>query len=105
MEKGYTLKSIRAKKGAYDTIDNVTKFALSDDDYEEVEEWVPYSDFEILSGQIAQLKKKLTETDYIVIKIMEGVATPEDYPGILDQREQWRMEINNLEAALALIEE
>lgn len=42
MVEGYWLKGVRAKKGAYETIDNVTKFALDDSDYEEYEEWVEY---------------------------------------------------------------
>ena len=47
MEKGYWKHGIRAKEGAYDTIDNVTKFALDDSDYEEYEEWVACTEEEI----------------------------------------------------------
>lgn len=47
MEKGYWSKGRRAKPGAYETIDNVTKFALADDDYEDYEEWVEYTPDEI----------------------------------------------------------
>lgn len=42
MPDGYWLKGLRAKEGARETIDNVTKFALDDSDYEEHEEWVEY---------------------------------------------------------------
>ena len=38
MEKGYAIKHKRAKEGAYEAIDNVTKFALDDSDYEEIED-------------------------------------------------------------------
>lgn len=47
METGYWKRGTRAKEGAYETIDNVTKFALSDDDYEEYEEWVKYTEEEL----------------------------------------------------------
>ena len=60
MEKGYWLRGIRAKEGAYDTIDNVTKFALSDDDYEEYEEFVEYTEEEIaelIAKEEAVIKK------------------------------------------------
>ena len=49
------------------------------------------------SARIAELKQMLADTDYIVIKIAEGVATWEEYPGIKEQRQAWREEINKLE--------
>lgn len=50
------------------------------------------------STRIAELKQMLADTDYIVIKIAEGVATWDEYPGIKEQRQTWRDEINKLEA-------
>lgn len=47
--------------------------------------------------QIAELKQKLTDTDYISCKIADGVATREEYADILAQRQSWRDEINKLE--------
>lgn len=47
IKTGYWKHGVRAKEGAYATIDNVTKFALSDDDYEEYEEWVEYTEEEL----------------------------------------------------------
>lgn len=47
IKTGYYRKGIRAKEGAYETIDNVIKFALSNDDYEEYEEWVEYTEEEL----------------------------------------------------------
>lgn len=47
METGHWKRGTRAKEGAYETIDNVTKFALSDDDYEYYEEWVEYTEEEL----------------------------------------------------------
>lgn len=58
--------------------------------------------------QILTLKANLDKTDYIVTKIAEaqvtGRALPEEdairYADILIQREQWRAQINELEAQL-----
>lgn len=54
MEKGYTIKSKRAKEGAYETIDNVTKFALDASDWEEYEEWVEYTAEELAAMEEAE---------------------------------------------------
>lgn len=51
METGYWKRGTRAKEGAYETIDNVTKFALDDSDYEEREEWVDYTPEELAERQ------------------------------------------------------
>lgn len=47
--------------------------------------------------QITDLKEKLTETDYAVIKIAEGAATKEEYAKIIASRAAWRAEINALQ--------
>ena len=47
--------------------------------------------------EIAQLKHKLAETDYCIIKIAEGVATVEEYAEVIAQRATWRARINELE--------
>lgn len=54
------------------------------------------SEEEIKQNQIFELKSKLQETDYVVIKIAEGVATPEEYAEVLANRKAWREEINEL---------
>lgn len=50
------------------------------------------------SARIAELKRKLEDTDYAVIKIAEGAATQEEYAEVIEQREEWRKEINKLES-------
>lgn len=50
--------------------------------------------------QVKELKQKLFDTDYVVIKIAEGAATTDEYSSILDQRKEWRREINYLEAVI-----
>lgn len=47
--------------------------------------------------QISTLKQKLANTDYVVIKIAEGVATPGEYADVIAQRQAWRAEISRLE--------
>lgn len=96
MEMKHKIKGKRAKEGAYETIDNVTKFALADDDYEEFEEWIEYTREEWAEGRIAELKSLLSKTDYVAAKIAEGVATREEYESVLSQRQRWRDEINEL---------
>lgn len=53
---------------------------------------------EIKQARIAELKQKLAETDYIVIKIAEDEATTEEYAGVLAKRKAWRAEINELQS-------
>lgn len=57
----------------------------------------PYVPAPSVSEQIAELKRKLSETDYAVIKIAEGAATAADYADLIAQRKTWRAEINKLE--------
>ena len=47
--------------------------------------------------EIAELKYKLTATDYIAAKIAEGAATREEYAEKLAERAAWRARINELE--------
>ena len=54
--------------------------------------------------EIAQLKAKLNETDYVVAKIAEGVSTKEDYAEVLEDRQEWRARINELEAEIQILE-
>lgn len=49
-------------------------------------------------NRIAELKQKLAETDYIVLKIAEGSATKKEYAEKIAQRQAWRTEINDLES-------
>lgn len=62
-------------------------------------------DPEIILAKIRTLKYFLSQTDYIVLKIAEGVATREEYSEILLNRQTWRTTINELEATLDKEEE
>lgn len=71
------------------------------DFYEVVETIVPEpSEDEIKAARIAELKRMLSETDYIVLKIAEGSATKKEYSEKIAQRQAWRTEINDLESEL-----
>lgn len=52
---------------------------------------------EIKQHRIAELKQFLANTDYVVIKIAEGVATKEEYADVIAQRQAWREEIREFE--------
>jgi hypothetical protein len=75
MEKGYWLRGIRAKEGAYDTIDNVTKFALSDDDYEEYEEFIEYTEEELMRREKDNAQR--TERDEFLSEAPNRMSTVE----------------------------
>ena len=96
LKKGKLYKKVIVKADAI-PIDNITKFAYEVDDYEEVFVFVLPGET-ILSDRIAELKKKLSDTDYVVIKIAEGAATAKEYAEVIANRQKWREEINALEA-------
>ena len=66
---------------------------------EEIAEMSTHNDFEIRAN-IDILKQNLVDTDYVIIKIAEGVATKEDYADVISQRQVWRARINELQAQL-----
>lgn len=70
------------------------------DEYEEIYRFVLYTEKEFTALKIEQLKQRLSDTDYIAIKIVEGAATQSDYADIIKQRVTWREEINALEMLL-----
>ena len=63
---------------------------------------------EPVGNQIAALKTKLAETDYVVTKVSEAMVVgealsdeeAERYSEIITQRREWRAQINDLEASL-----
>ena len=50
--------------------------------------------------EIAELKKKLADTDYMAIKYAEGALTEKEYAEMKAQRQAWRDRINELEALI-----
>lgn len=80
-----------------DPIDDVTKFAWADEDYETIQRYVALPEQQRVAERVAQLKGLLRDTDYTVIKIAEGAAALEEYAEVIAQRQAWRDEINKLE--------
>lgn len=62
------------------------------------EEKTPELEHIAAAQEIAELKAKLTATDYIAAKIAEGAATREEYAEELAERAAWRARINELES-------
>ncbi len=93
---GYIQKETIIRPGAT-PIDDITKFAWDDDDYETIRRYIVVPEEVRTSERVAELKRKLTETDYAVIKIAEGAAGPGEYADVIAQRQAWRAEINELE--------
>lgn len=92
------LRVIDIIRPAAEPVDNVTKFAYADEDYETVRIYERIPDEILTERRIDDLKRKLTDTDYVVIKIAEGAATAEEYAETIASRKAWREEINALEA-------
>lgn len=67
------------------------------DEYEDIQVYIPYTEKELASRKIAELKAKLEATDYQAIKYAEGAITAEEYAEMKAQRQAWRDRINVLE--------
>lgn len=55
------------------------------------------SQLEELYNQYNFVYSQLQSTDYVACKIAEGASTKEEYQDILDQRVEWRKQINELQ--------
>ena len=97
LTKGFLRQEVIIRSGAA-PIDNITKFAWADEDYETIQRYVEVPEEQRTADRIAWLKWQLSATDYAVIKIAEGVATQEEYADVIAQRQAWRAEINDLES-------
>ena len=70
------------------------------DEYEDILRFVEFDSKELVTIKIEELKKKLSDTDYNIIKIMEGAATLDEMADVIANRALWRKEINELEKEL-----
>ena len=95
--KLYPIKAIREDAKP---IDNVTKFAYASEDYEKAMIYIPNKE-KTPKQRISELKKRLTATDYKVIKCSEcqllGLEMPYDVAELHAERQAIRDEINRLE--------
>lgn len=68
------------------------------------------SESEIIAQQVAELKAKLADTDYVVIKIAEATGEDADtlrekYAQVIADRKEWRKQINELENGSGQVEQ
>jgi len=63
----------------------------------EIVEKTPETAEQIAERRISELKKYLTDTDYVVIKMAEGCVVGDEYAPVLEKRRAARAEINQLE--------
>ena len=82
LQDGYTIEEIEPKDGVRQ--------------FEVVKIPEPSAD-EIKAQEIADLKQYLADTDYVIIKIAEGVATAEEYADVIAQRQSAREKIRGYE--------
>lgn len=67
------------------------------DEYEDILRFLPFTANELAVRRIEELKKKLLDTDYHILKIVEGSATLSEMAEVIANRTQWRKEIGELE--------
>lgn len=67
------------------------------DEYEDIYRYIPYTVDELAEMRIGVLKQHLFDTDYNILKVVEGAMTLADCSDVLKKRAAWRKEINDLE--------
>lgn len=67
------------------------------DEYEDILRFIPFTELELAANKIAELKQKLQDTDFHILKIVEGAATLSECAEVITKRASWRREINELE--------
>lgn len=70
------------------------------DEYEDILRFIPFTEKELATNRITDLKRMLADSDYNILKIVEGAATLSEMATIIAQRALWRKEINELEKDL-----
>ena len=70
------------------------------DEYEDILRYIPFTERELASHRIIELKGMLKATDYNILKVVEGASTLSEMAEIVKKRASWRKEINELELKL-----
>ena len=91
-ELEYTDEELRENFGLLRIIDNKVVMGLTEEEKQDKKLVATY--------EIALLKEKLAETDYIVLQIVEDDSKRKSYQEILDDRKKWREEIAEYEKDL-----
>lgn len=63
--------------------------------------YIDWNKNEDIYEKISKLKQKLRETDYKVLKYIDGLIPEDEYIVIKGQRQGWRNEIRRLEEQLS----
>lgn len=100
LERGRLIPTNRIKPDAK-PVDDVEKFAYEDDDYEDILEYIVPDEAEWLERQIDTFKRELADTDYHILKVVEGAKSLAECAEVMLKRKGWRSKINELEARLA----
>lgn len=66
------------------------------DEYEDILRYIPYPQEYLIETKISDLKQKLADTDYMILKIVEGSSTLAECADIIAKRRAWRKEVNEL---------
>ena len=67
------------------------------DEYEDILRFIPFTASQMAQRRIAELKENLQNTDYMILKVVEGATTLAEIAEAIKQRAAWRREINELE--------
>ena len=67
------------------------------DEYEDILRFIPFTELELATNRIVELKQLLQNTDYNILKIVEGASTLAECAEVIAKRASWRKEINDLE--------
>ena len=78
-------------------VDFVTKHKYADGDFEQVKRYIVTPKTELRERRIAELKRNLENTDYMILKVVEGATTLSEIAEAVTKRAAWRKEINELE--------
>ena len=70
------------------------------DEYEDGYRYVLFTAKELAEQKIAELKQMLFDTDYHILKVVEGATTLAACAEVMKKRAEWRKEINELEKQL-----
>lgn len=67
------------------------------DEYEDIQRFVSFTEKELVTKRIDELKKMLSDTDFHILKVVEGATTLQACADVIKKRASWRKEINELE--------
>lgn len=86
--------------GGIEIIDVIDKEAIEGkdayDEYEDCLQYIPYSERDFAEIEYKKLLQYLSDTDYVVFKVVEGVSTKDDYRDVFDKRKEAREQISIL---------